>query len=318
MVGGRTRRQVEVWASGDGGANWKQIGTAAPSKPGVVYGDGSFLSDGGREVYCAFRAHEGKEWRVIVCRSKDGGVTWAEDSVVARTSSGRFLGAPCLWFSRNGDIQCYYDDEETPAKARHPGSQWISMASRPRRANGKAWRASVVASRPLDAKRLSRDGMATVCNLDNREMMLVCEGVDPDKPVVNCLFSILSHDNGKTWDYASRRKFWAPIKSGVAFNAYCPTVVRIGDSLHVIFCTDDDFPAPSLDSAPPGKRNAHVKLIRTLGSFDQWGEVETVDASRDTMYTPGLIELPSHELISTIDLLSGGRQSVKFLFHSKN
>ena len=312
LVGGRARGQVEAWASGDGGATWKQSGIVEEAKPGVVYGDGGFLSDGGREVYCAFREHVGVEWRVMVCRSADGGVTWAEDSVVARTTSGRFVGAPGLWFSRDGDLQCYYDDEETPAKAGHPGSQWISMASRPRRANGKAWRASVVASRPADPARLSRDGMASVCNLNGRDMMLVCEGVDPDKPSVNCLFSIRSHDNGKTWDYASRRVIWAPVKNGVTFNAYCPSAVRTAAGpVTVAFCTDDDMRAPSPDNAPPGRRHAHVKTIQTLGSFDVWGALETVDASQDTMYAPGLFEVSPNDLICTVDLLSGGKQSVR-------
>lgn len=154
--------------------------------------------------------------------------------------------------------------------------------------------------------------MASVCNLDGKEMVLLCEGVDSDKPATNCLFAILSHDNGKTWDYASRRKFWAPTKNGVAFNAYCPIAARIGVSVGVVFCTDDDFAAPSIDSAPPDKRNAHVKFMQMLGSVDEWSAPETVNASRDTMYAPSLIETPSHELICTIELLSGGRQAVDY------
>lgn len=306
LLGGRIGRRVEAWSSGDGGATWTRTGTVAGPASGVAYGDCDFLSDGSGEVYCAFRQHKGAQWRVTVCRSEDGGANWTYDSTVDHTSTGRFLGAPCLWFSRNGDLQCYYDSELAAADAGHPGYQWINEASRPRHANGQAWKNAGVACRPANPGMLARDGMASVCNLDGSDMMLVCEGVDPAKPSVNCLFSILSHDNGETWDYASRAKVWAPIKDGVQFNAYCPWAIRYGDgSVGVVFCTDDDFTSPSPDNAPPGRRNAHVKFIRMAAGARQWSGLTTVDAGKNTMYAPGLFEVSPNHLICSIDSLAG-------------
>lgn len=306
LLGGRAGDRVEAWSSRDGGASWTRTGTVIGPVPGVAYGDCDFLSDGGGEVYCAFRQHHGSQWQVAVCRSEDGGASWAYDSTVDSTETGRFLGAPCLRFSGNGDLQCYYDSEVAAADAGHPGYQWIAEASRPRHANVQAWTLTGVACRPADPRVLSRDGMASVCSLGGGDMMLVCEGVDPAKPSVNCLFSIFSHDDGKTWDYKSRARIWAPVKNGVQFNAYCPWAIRCADgSVGVVFCTDDDFVSPSPDNAPPGRRNAHVKFIRTLAPFRQWGGLTTVDAGKNTMYAPGLFEVSPNHLICSIDSLAG-------------
>ena len=64
-----------------------------------------FLSDGGTLVYCAFREHWGNHWQITVCRSTDGGNNWVFDSVVDSNDNNRFLGAPYLWFSRDGTVQ---------------------------------------------------------------------------------------------------------------------------------------------------------------------------------------------------------------------
>lgn len=313
LVGGRVSDRIEVWSSANGGTNWTRIGTVAGPASGVSYGDCDFLSDGTAEVYCAFRQHQGSQWWVNVCRSENGGVSWVYDSTVDYTNSGRFIGAPYLWFSRNGDLQCYYDSEQVAANAGEPGFQWINERARGRHNNGGAWTNVGVASRPSNQASLARDGMASVANLNGNDMMLVCEGVDPSYPNVNCLYSILSHNNGATWDYTSRQKIWAPHNAGgILCNAYCPMMIRYGGGpVGVAFCTDDDFATPSSDSAPINQRQAHVKFINSLSTFQQWGNLTTVDASKSDMYAPGLFELSSNHLICTIDFF-GGRQVVKY------
>ena len=217
LIGGRvggSPNAIEVWASTNNGSTWSRTGTVASSST-VEYGDPCFLSDGGTLVYCAFREHQGSQFQITVCRSTDGGSTWAFDSVVASNTQNRFLGAPCLWFSRDGTVQCYYDSEQVAADSGHPGWQWLYMNARPKFSFGAAWTTyQGVASRPSNANIFARDGMASVVNLDGTTMMLVCEGIDPANPSRNCLYALKSYNNGQTWDFNSRQTIWSPWKNG--------------------------------------------------------------------------------------------------------
>lgn len=315
LIGGRVGgnpNAIEVWASTNNGSAWSRISTVSGPTSSSQFGDVCFLSDGGTLVYCAFRERFGSTWQITMCRSTDGGNTWAFDSVVDSNNQNRFLGAPALWFSRDGRVQCYYDSEKVAADNGQPGKQWIMMRAKDKFAFGGAWNAySAVASRPSNMGTFARDGMASVCNLGGSTMMLVCEGVDPANTARNALYAIKSYSNGVSWDYNSRQRIWAPFKNGVQFNAYCPVVVRYGGGpVGVAFCTDDDFATPSADSAPPDQRNAHVKFIRTLGSFESWGDLQTVEAGQNSMYAPSLFELSANVLLNTNDLYAG-RQTVR-------
>jgi hypothetical protein len=315
LIGGRVGgapNAVEVWASDNNGTDWYRTGTVAGPTTAAEFGDACFLSDGGTLVYAAFREHWGNHWQITICRSVDGGNSWVFDSVVDSNDNNRFLGAPYLWFSRDGTVQCYYDSEKAAANAGRPGYQWIFMKARPKFAFGGAWNSySAVASRPSNTAVVARDGLPSVVNLDGSTMMLVCEGVDPNNPARNCLFAIKSFNNGRTWDFATRQKIWAPFKNGVQFNAYDAHAVRYGNGpVGVVFCTDDDFASPSPNNAPPHLRNAHVKFIRTLATFEQWGDLQTVETGQNSMYSPGLFEISFNTLLSTIDFY-GGRQVIK-------
>ena len=314
LVGGRvggSPNAIEVWASTNDGVNWSRIGTVASSST-IQYGDACFLSDGGTLVYCAFREQSGSHFQITVCRSTNGGSSWTYDSTVASNDRGLFLGAPYLWFSRDGNVQCYYDSEQAATDAGQPGKQWIMENARPKFSFGAAWTTYIgVASRPSNAGVFARDGLSTVVNLDGNDMMLVCESVDPANTARNALYSVLSHDNGHTWDFTSRQRIWAPSKNGVQFNAYCPVAIRYGGGpVGVAFCTDDDFTSPSSDSTAPGNRNAHIKFIQTLSTFQSWGGLQTIEAGASTMYAPGLFELRSNVILAICDLF-GGRQTVR-------
>jgi len=314
LIGGRvggSPNAVEVWGSTNNGTNWTRISTVASSST-VQYGDPCFLSDGGTLVYCAFREHVGSTYQITICRSTDGGNNWVFDSVASSNNNNRFLGAPFLWFSRDGNVQCYYDSEQAAADGGHAGFQWIALAARPKFSYGAAWTTYTgVACRPSNAAIFARDGLSSVCNLDGSDMMLVCEGVDPNNTARNCLFSIKSHDNGHTWDFNSRQLIWAPRNaSNIQANAYDPLAIRYGGGpVGVVFCTDDDFAAPSSNSLPPNQRNAHVKFIQTLSTFDSWGGLQTVEAGQSSMYSPGLFEIATNSLICSTDFY-GGRQVI--------
>lgn len=314
LIGGRVGgnpNAIEVWGSTNNGSTWSRVSTVAQSGS-IQYGDPCFLSDGGTLVYCAFREHFGSTYQIVVSRSTDGGNSWAFDSIVASNNRNLFLGAPYLWFARDGTVQCYYDSELVATDSGRPGWQWIFMNARPKFAFGGAWNSySGVASRPASLNTFARDGMPSVVNLDGSAMMLVCEGVDPANTARNALYSIKSYDNGRTWDFNSRQRIWAPYKNGVQFNAYNPLATRYGGGpVGVAFCTDDDFGAPSANNLPPDQRNAHAKFIRTMSTFDQWGDLQTIEGGQNSMYNPGLFEIAPNSLISTIDFY-GGRQVIK-------
>lgn len=317
LIGGRvggSPNAVEVWASDNNGSTWYQTGTVASSST-IEYGDPTFLSDGGNLVYSAFREHEGSRYQITVSRSTDGGNSWTFDSVVANNDQNRFLGAPCLWFSRDGMVQIYYDSEQVAADTGHPGWQWLYMNARPKFAFGAAWTSyQGVASRPSDENAFARDGMASVVDLDGSTMMLINEGVDPANTNRNCLYAIRSYDNGRTWDFNSRQTIWAPTKNGALFNAYNPQAIRYGGvsgPVGVSFCTDDDFASASDSSTPVGNRSTHVKFIRTTNStFGQWGDLQTIESRQTTMYNPGLFEIAPNSLICSIDFF-GGRQVIR-------
>lgn len=314
LIGGRvggSPNALEVWASDNNGSTWYRTGTVTSSNT-VEFGDPCFLSDGGTLVYCAFREHQGNRFQITVCRSTDGGNSWVFDSVVSVNTNNRFLGAPCLWFSRDGTVQCYYDSEQAAADGGHPGWQWIAMAAKPKFSFGAGWTSySGIASRPSNANVFSRDGMPSVVNLDGTSMMLVCEGIDPSNPSRNCLYALKSYNNGVSWDYNSRQMIWSPRKNGAQFNAYNPHATRYGGGpVGVAFCTDDDFASASQSSTPVGQRNAHVKFIRTMSTFEQWGDLQTIESRQGTMYNPGLFEIAPNSLICTIDFF-GGRQVIR-------
>ena len=314
LIGGRVGSRpnlVETLVSTDDGATWTRNATVATAPPRVICGDVCVAGDGGSLVYCAFRQQLGSRWEVTVCRSTDSGNSWAFDSVVAASFNGQFVGATCLFFARDGDLQCYYDSEPAATAAGHPGQSYVALVSKGKLAFGAAWSHLRVACRPADERTFARHGMATVVPLGGSELILVCEGVDPTNTRRNCLYSIFSHDDGKTWDLASRRVICRPMIGVVQFNAYCPQAIRVGDGpVGVTYCTDDDFPAPSLDSAPVNRRNAHIKYIRTLGTFLDWSPPELVDGGERIMYAPGLYEVSKNVLIAIIDHV-GTRQVVK-------
>ena len=265
LIGGRVAEKpniVESLVSTDDGATWTRSGTVATAPAAVICGDVCIASDGGSLVYCAFRQQYKLRWEVTVCRSTDSGATWAFDSVVATSGNGQFVGAPFLRFARDGNLQCYYDSEPAATAAGHPGQGYVAMTSKGKLAFGAPWDGYAgVACRPAGDRTFARHGMASVVALAGREVMLVCEGVDDANPTRNSLFAIMSHDDGKTWDLATRQQIYRPVVRGIQFNAYCPQAIRVGNGpVGVVFCTDEDFPAPSVDSdpIPPAKRPRQV------------------------------------------------------------
>ena len=311
IIGGKIKGHViEVWATTNNGSKWSRIGTIA-SNSAIKYGDIMLLAlPKVPIVFCAFREENlSHKFKITICRSNNGGVNWIYDSTVINWQNS-FVGAPWLFIAQNGDMQCYYDSEPLASNNGSPRNQWIAMQGR----NGieGEWNKYniVTVSRDINKKKVCRDGMPSVIDLGNNRIMVVTEGVDDQRNGgmrANVIRVIQSFNGGKTWDYNGRRIIYQSkidTKSNKRFNSYCPMGIRIGNSsVGVVFCTDEDFDYPSASNAPVGKRNSHIKFIRSLDNFETWGDLKQFWSDGRKAYAPGMIEAKLNEILVSIDNL---------------
>lgn len=316
LVGGRsTGTSIEVWASTNKGSSWNRIGTVA-SNPNCNYGDLMFLNvPNTNTIFCAFRLYENYLYSITVCRSDDGGYNWVYDSTVIGGYSS-FVGAPWLFIADNGDLQCYYDSEPLAAQYGTSGSQWIAMQGRYGLSGEWNKYGIVAASRHANQYKFVRDGMATVVRVGDNRIMLVTEGIE-DSPsggeYSNTIWAIQSFDGGYTWDYGGRRIAYQSgfdPNSGRRYNAYCPAATRVGGGpVGVVFCTDEDFGGtPDPSNMDVTQRRTHIKYVRTLDTFESWGDLQTVWAGGNQGYAPGIIETSWNELLVSIDHFYGNQR----------
>lgn len=300
---------VSVVISGSGASEWSRLATVT-SNDALAFGDAMILAvPGARTVFCSFRTHAGGLWRVQVYRSDNGGVSWAYDSTVAGPSR-RFVGAPWLFLTANGDLQCYFDSEPLAAENRRPGFQWIAMKSR-RGINGPWTKYNLVTvSRESDPNVLTRDGMPTVISLGGNRLLCVTEGVLPGHGNANVVRAIESLDGGATWDFSGRRVLYqCHIDPGTdrRYNAYAPFAFRADDgAVWVAFCTDEDYPGPpDASHAPVHQRHSHIKAIRSHTPWRDWSAPETIWSGNFHNYIPGLFQRGPGHLEGSVHLFDG-------------
>ena len=321
ILGGRSSgHAIEVWSSTNNGSNWSRIGTVA-SNTNINYGDVMFLAvPNTTVVYCAFREFNAEnKYAVVVCRSDNGGKDWIYDSTVIAGCS-EFVGAPWLFIAENGDMQCYYDSEPLATENGVRGAQWIAMQGRNGRSGEWNKYGVVAASRDANASKFVRDGMASVVDLGNNRIMVVTEGIEDAQSggvYSNVVRAIQSFDGGKTWDYSGRRIVYqcgTDAASGRRYNAFCPMAIRVGNGpVGVVFCTDEDFGGtPDLSSEVVSKRRTHIKYVRTLSSFEEWGGKVDIWTDGSQAYAPGMIETASNELLISIDHFAGHQRFLKY------
>jgi hypothetical protein len=201
-----------------------------------------------------------------------------------------------LWSSfvlerRDGTLECYYDDEETPFQRGFPGHQWVS--ARTWDAGRKAWGEARTVSRAHDARDLSRDGMPSVVELEAGRLLVVCESVQVRPPHANVVRFVTSEDGGRTWSWerAERGVVYAPEKKG--FMALSPWVIRLADGrLWCVFCTDEDRERADVSGTPPRGLNMDVKSVTSEDGGRTWEtRAATVYAGGHRNYMPGAVQL---------------------------
>lgn len=298
--------QLQTWTSTDDGATWVQLGSVTTDKH--LNGDPNLLAiPHSRTMFSSFRLHypEDDSWQVVVCRSDDDGRNWGFDSSVVGRVRHTFVGAPHLFLTARGDLQCYFDNEALPARRGQKGSQWVTMKQR--HGTTGSWDAhglTVVGAPPRHG--VVRDGMPSVVQLDDPgRIMVVMEGVGGGANVVNAAESF---DYGRTWK-SRTRVYQAKTDHGTGkrFNAYVPWVEKpkIPGPAYVAFCTDEDFHGPpDPDNMAVDKRRCHVKMTQTTTSFERWSSPTLVDDGARHLYFPGLFGLNAKSLLSA-DLALG-------------
>jgi hypothetical protein len=155
---------LRVVKSTNNGASWTQIGSVTSAESATHDLDNAFPLQlpSGRILY-AFRNHDRTSsgvytyYRITVCFSEDGGVTWSYLAQIdERAASGvNGLWEPFLRLSGNGTLQAFYSAENS-------GSDQDNIF-KTSTDGGKTW----AGPHPVSGQGLtSRDGMTAVANID--------------------------------------------------------------------------------------------------------------------------------------------------------
>lgn len=162
---------LRVVKSTNGGASWNPVGEVTRTKLEAMDTDNAFVLQlpTGR-ILMAFRNHDRvvgtdnfSHYRLTLCASDDGGVTWfflsqIEERIAAADKNG--LWEPLLRIARNGELQVYYsaenrgsDQDNLMKTSRDGGQTW----SQPRTVSGAGIE--------------SRDGMVGVAEMNDGTLM---------------------------------------------------------------------------------------------------------------------------------------------------
>lgn len=292
------------FASGDEGKTWTQVGVIATDpQRGVDLGDGNIVQTPSGDLWAVYRhIHAGAsnpkpDYAVEVSVSKDGGVTWQVHSRVAtsRPDTGtpsRGLWSPVLFITKKGDIQCYYDDEDTPFRKGFPGHQWLTMKTySPGR---QAWGAPVTVARAHDSRTLSRDGMAAVAQLGKDEILCAFESVQAEAPHAGLIRTVTSRDGGRTWSWTKEERAVLYQPRDRRFHAFSPAIVKLpNDHLVVFFATNEDRTESKPSGTPAHLMSLDIKYVTSSDGGQTWDRTATLlYGGTHRNYLPGIAALP--------------------------
>jgi hypothetical protein len=290
----------QLFASTDMGRHWffwSEI--FRDTMAGVDIGDGHLLRlRNGTLMYSARHNHvdDGHcTYRIQVFWSVDNGRRWNFHSNVMKGEICRQgLWSSFLLELRSGQLQCYFDDEISPAEAGLAGHQWASV----RTWDGESWRRHTTVSRAHNLTDLSRDGMCTVLERDSF-LFAVCESVDTSPPHAGVVRSVTSLDHGLTWSWKNRERKVVYQPANHSFNALSPWLAPLGDDIVCAFASDEHEAFPGKPSEGVHKLNLSVEYILSRDGGRNWGSSHAISPRGRRGYSPGLLALSHSELIGT-------------------
>jgi hypothetical protein len=211
------------------------------------------------------------------------------------TGSRAGLWASFLFETRNGELQCYYDDEAAPAREGFHRHQWLTM--RQWNATMGEWGERITVSRAHDSQHLSRDGMCSVVETAPGHLLCVFESVDTSQPHKGVLRSVSSSDAGATWSWQNTERpiVWRPADH--LYNALAPWMIQLSSGpLLCVFVTDEDRATP--DTPSTGKLDEDMKAIYSYNGGSMWSARPQLLAKHPA-YLPGVVELRQRNAAAT-------------------
>jgi hypothetical protein len=261
-----------------------------------------------------------RRYSIRTAISHDAGKTWQPHSVVAESvldpakepEALRGLWSSFLLRKRDGTLQCFYDDEDTPHRAGFFRHQWITMKTWD--TNAQQWVNPVTVSRAHKRRHLSRDGMASVVELPSSRLLCVLESVQTAPPHANCIRFVTSDDGGRNWSWQRQERRVLFQASKPNHLAVSPWVTRLpGGPLICVFATDEDQPSPSKSGTHPWYLKTDVKCVSSLDQGREWsGAAQTIFAGTHHCYVPGALPLRDGSLLVTCqDFSTGGHRAFR-------
>ncbi len=291
--------EVQCIRSTDGGQNWQKIGQcAASAHPQADIGDGHMIQLRDGTLLYSYRDNNltpqaaDRRYALRVVKSTDRGVHWQHHSTVTECSGTDVgLWSTFLLQKRDGSLQCYYDDEWTPYTQQLPHHQWTSMRSWDPVAC--IWCNPVVVSRAKNPAHLSRDGMCSVVELDDRHLICAFEGVQTYRPYRGLLRYTTSSDGGRTWSWSSHERSTLYVPRNPDFNVTAPWMIKLTNgTLLCVFTTDEDRPAPGIIST--GRLEMSLKCVLSFDNGASWQKTPAIIDDRQPIYFAGVVQLKHH------------------------
>jgi len=296
------------------GKTWTPSGTIATDPDRRTdLGDGNIVAGQNGKLFAVYRHNhhgpgfEKPDYAIEVSTSTDGGKTWTKDSEVASSrpegpGPSRGLWSPYLFLTRTGDLQCYFDDEETPARNKFPGHQWLTMKTYSR--SRHAWTNPVCVARSHDPVLLSRDGMASVVETEPGHLLCAFESVQTSPPHAGLIRMVTSLDGGQSWSWTpeERKVLYEP--RDVRFHAFAPSILALPHGqLIALFATNEDRPEPGRSGTPASDLSLDIKYVSSPDNGRTWEPTaHLLYGGSHRNYLPGIVQLPGRgiRLLSTM------------------
>jgi hypothetical protein len=313
--------------STDGGAHWQDLSTITEGLVGQDIGDGHLIQLPDGALLFSYRHNQHRAGTPSLCRysirtaiSRDAGQSWQPRSVVAEAildpvrepDALRGLWSSFLLLKRDGTLQCYYDDEDTPHRQGFFRHQWITMKTWD--PNAQQWINPVTVSRAHNARELSRDGMASVVELPSGRLLCVLESVQTTRPHANCIRLVTSDDGGRTWSWQQQERPIVFQSAKANYLAVSPWAAALPDgALLCAFATDEDQTSPSPSGTHPWYLKTDVKCVSSPDQGRTWSPAaQTIFAGTHHCYAPGVLPLRDGSLLVTCqDFSTGGDRAFR-------